>query len=136
MSAGIPLTDADRWDWLILLRQQCVSALASGASSVILTCSALKRNYRDILRSAVYNEHRVPVHFIHLSAPMDLLLERIHNRRGHFMKDVMLQSQFAILERPTEDEDDVFTIDVSGDEDSVRRAARSFIEDVFERNSH
>ncbi|KAL1306910.1 hypothetical protein AAFC00_005553 [Neodothiora populina] len=123
MAAGIPLTDADRWDWLILLRDQSVSALASGASGVVLTCSALKRKYRDVIRIASYNDERVLVHFIYLHASQDVLLSRVHNRVGHYMKDSMVKSQFEALEPPSEAEKDVLAVDVSGDMGSVQHAA-------------
>ncbi|PBP15520.1 glucokinase [Diplocarpon rosae] len=58
MSRGIPLTDADRWDWLIRLRTEAMARLAStGAQGVVLTCSALKRKYRDVIRVAPYYSH-------------------------------------------------------------------------------
>jgi gluconokinase len=80
MANNIPLTDADRWDWLILLRDQAVAALSTGASGVVLTCSALKRKYRDVIRVASYNDNNVLVHFIYLSATQELLLQRVHGR--------------------------------------------------------
>lgn len=131
MANNIPLTDADRWDWLILLRDQAVAALNTGASGVVLTCSALKRKYRDVIRVASYNDHNVLVHFIYLSATQELLLQRVHGRVGHYMKDSMVKSQFDALEPPTEDERDVMSVDVSGDFASVQRLALEVVNQVM-----
>lgn len=131
MANNIPLNDADRWDWLILLRQQSVAALDSGATGVVLTCSALKRKYRDVMRVASYNDHKVLVHFIYLHAPQEVLLARVHARVGHYMKDSMVRSQFESLEKPVEDETDVLTVDVSGDFTSVQRLALGVVNKVM-----
>ncbi|KAJ9628003.1 hypothetical protein H2203_003223 [Taxawa tesnikishii (nom. ined.)] len=131
MAHNIPLTDADRWDWLILLRDQSVAALGSGATGVVLTCSALKRKYRDVIRIASYNNHNVLVHFIYLHASQEMLLQRVHNRVGHYMKDSMVKSQFEALEEPTEDEKDVLTVDVSGDFASVQKLAVEVVDKVM-----
>ncbi|KAI1176729.1 thermoresistant gluconokinase [Nemania sp. FL0916] len=114
MSKGIPLTDADRWDWLTLLREESLKQLASGAKGVILTCSALKRKYRDVIRVAPYFSHDVLLHFIYLHAPEAVLLDRVGLRQGHYMGANMVRSQFEILEPPTADETDVISVDVSG----------------------
>ncbi|KAI0164788.1 thermoresistant gluconokinase [Xylariaceae sp. FL1272] len=119
MGNGIPLTDADRWDWLTLLREEALRQLASGAQGVVLTCSALKRKYRDVLRVAPYFSHDIQLHFIYLSAPEALLLERVGLRQGHYMGANMVHSQFEILEPPTAEETDVISIDVSGPISSV-----------------
>ncbi|KAJ8116091.1 hypothetical protein ONZ43_g4517 [Nemania bipapillata] len=114
MGNGIPLTDADRWDWLTLLREESLKQLASGARGVVLTCSALKRKYRDVIRVAPYFSNDVCLHFIYLHAPEAVLLERVGLRQGHYMGANMVRSQFEILEPPTADETDVISIDVSG----------------------
>ncbi|KAI4755629.1 shikimate kinase [Aureobasidium sp. EXF-3400] len=131
MANNIPLTDADRWDWLILLRDQAVAALNTGASGVVLTCSALKRKYRDVIRVASYNDNNVLVHFIYLSATQELLLQRVHGRVGHYMKDSMVKSQFDALEPPTVDERDVMSVDVSGDFASVQKLALEVVNRVM-----
>lgn len=135
MAAGMPLDDADRWDWLVLLRQQSVAALEAGATGVVLTCSALKRKYRDVMRIASYNDHNVLVHFLYLSAPQEVLLQRVHSRIGHYMKDSMVRSQFAALEEPKEDETDVLPIDVSGDFDSVQRFSLEVVNRVMAQDA-
>jgi gluconokinase len=135
MANNIPLTDADRWDWLILLRDQAVAALTTGASGVVLTCSALKRKYRDVIRVASYNDNEVLVHFIYLSATQELLLQRVHGRVGHYMKDSMVKSQFDALEPPTKDEKDVMSVDVSGDFASVQQLALEVVNHVMASDS-
>ncbi|KAI1810771.1 thermoresistant gluconokinase [Poronia punctata] len=114
MANGIPLTDADRWDWLTLLREESLRQLASGAEGVVLTCSALKRKYRDVIRVAPYYSHDVQLHFIYLHAPEAVLLERVGLRENHYMGANMVRSQFEILEPPTAEETDVISVDVSG----------------------
>ncbi|KAI1312556.1 thermoresistant gluconokinase [Xylaria venustula] len=119
MANNIPLTDADRWDWLTLLREESLRQLALGAEGVVLTCSALKRKYRDVIRVAPYFTHDVQLHFIYLHAPESILLHRVLNREGHYMGPNMVRSQFEILEPPTAEETDVISIDVSGDAKEV-----------------
>ncbi|KAI1156817.1 thermoresistant gluconokinase [Nemania diffusa] len=114
MANGTPLTDADRWDWLTLLREESLKQLKSGAKGVVLTCSALKRKYRDVIRVAPYFSNDIHLHFIYLHAPEAVLLERVGLRQGHYMGANMVRSQFEILEPPTPDETDVISVDVSG----------------------
>ena len=114
MAKGQPLTDADRWDWLILLREEVLTNLKlSGSNGVIVTCSALKRKYRDVLWMATYLHPDILVHFVFLSASETLLLGRVRARKGHYMKDYMVRSQLQSLETPQSDESDVLTIDAS-----------------------
>lgn len=68
MHSGQPLEDADRWDWLVRLREAAVQSLREGSPGVVLTCSALKRKYRDVLRIATYFFSNFAVHFVVLSA--------------------------------------------------------------------
>ncbi len=96
MRAGIPLTDADREQWLHVLRQVIVQALAKNEFSV-LTCSALKVKYRDEL-----TEDDFRVKFVHLTGPPALIEERLKSRRGHFMPPMLLASQLAILDPPAD----------------------------------
>jgi gluconokinase len=99
MQAGIPLTDEDREPWLHSLRDWMSEEYDAGRSTVI-TCSALKRAYRDILRTA-----HGPVVFAHLEGPVDLIADRMKNRPGHFMPPSLLPSQLESLEvlEPGED---------------------------------
>jgi gluconokinase len=122
MARGEPLTDADRWDWLILLRDEAIKTLLSQPSSnqpgtpngVILTCSALKRKYRDILRIASLKHPSIHVHFVFLKATEALLMDRVRARKNHYMKDYMVRSQFESLEAPAEDEGDVLGVEAGG----------------------
>lgn len=123
MSNGIPLTDADRWDWLTALREESLRQLEAGNSGVVLTCSALKRKYRDVIRVAPYFSPDLHLHFIYLHAPEEVLLKRVTARQGHYMGANMVHSQFNILEPPTEEEVDVISIDVSQSIDDVNKEA-------------
>lgn len=116
MSSGIPLGDADRAPWLALIRDWIRRQADEGRSTVI-TCSALKRRYRDILREA-----GIPVRFVQLSADPDLVAERIAARRGHYMPPSLLASQFADLEPLQPDEDGVL-VSVAGTPDTVTAQA-------------
>jgi len=114
MSSGQPLNDADRWDWLIKLREHCVSELLKGSAGVVLTCSALKKKYRDVLRIASYHHDTILVHFAYLKATREMLLARVRARQGHYMKDDMVFSQLEDLQAPTEDERDCISVEVAG----------------------
>jgi gluconokinase len=113
MSNGIPLTDADRWDWLTLLREESLRLINAGNAGVVLTCSALKKKYRDVIRVAPYFVPNLHLHFIYLSAPEEVLLRRVAARANHFMPPSMVASQLSILEPPSEQEVDVISIDVT-----------------------
>lgn len=91
MTAGQPLTDDDRWPWLRSIAAWIAeqAALAGG----VVTCSALKRTYRDLLRSAAES-----VWFLHLDGDRALIAERMATRTGHFMPPALLDSQLADLE--------------------------------------
>ncbi len=93
MASGHPLTDADRAPWLAAI----VAALDAAQAPLVLTCSALKRRYRDVLR-------RPGLHFIFLDGTRQQLAERLAARSGHFMPAALLDSQLADLERPGPEE--------------------------------
>ncbi|MCP1771369.1 gluconokinase [Neisseria perflava] len=99
MAAGIPLGDEDRAPWLAALRDWMTAQTFAGAACTVVTCSALKRRYRDTLREAAGR-----VVFIHLNPPVDLNRQRLQVRQGHFMKADMLDSQLAALETLAADE--------------------------------
>ncbi|ARW17656.1 thermoresistant gluconokinase [Komagataeibacter europaeus] len=99
MAAGIPLTDADRLPWLQACHKWLLGRVASGQGG-ILTCSALKRSYRDLLRA----DGAADIVFVYLEIPEDVLAERLQRRRGHYMPPSLLPSQLATLEPPTADE--------------------------------
>jgi gluconokinase len=92
MAHGEPLADGDRHPWLTSIRDW-ISLQAEAGHSVVVTCSALKRSYRDILRGA-----RADVRFVQLMAGQDVVRSRMTERSGHFMPSSLLASQFAALE--------------------------------------
>ena len=92
MAAGHPLDDADRAPWLQALTDEIAKDEAAGRSSVV-GCSALKRAYRDILRSGAPD-----VRFLHVHGSVALLTERVSDRPGHFFPAKLLESQIATLE--------------------------------------
>ena len=89
MAAGVPLTDEDRWPWLRSIGAWMSAEIAAGRSAVV-TCSALRRSYRDLLR-----EGRPEVVFCHLTADPDLFGERVSHRTDHYMPASLLPSQLA-----------------------------------------
>lgn len=99
MAAGIPLTDDDRRPWLLAIAARLREAKRAGAGLVV-SCSALKRSYRDLLRS----EAQADVQVVYLQGSPALIAERMAQRRGHFMPPALLESQFATLEEPAPDE--------------------------------
>ncbi|MDR7254136.1 gluconokinase [Nocardioides sp. BE266] len=116
MSAGTPLDDDDRRPWLEVLGRLLAFHHVDGVSSV-LTCSALKRSYREMLRAGVPEGS---VFFVHLNAPFEVLRQRMESRE-HFMPPSLLQSQLDTLEPLGADEaGEVF--DVSGAVEDVVRA--------------
>jgi carbohydrate kinase (thermoresistant glucokinase family) len=97
MAAGTPLTDADRADWLDAIAAR-LSALQAH-EGLVVSCSALRRVYRDRLRAATPE-----LHFVHLHGDHTLLAARIGQRQGHYMPPALLASQLETLEIPTHDE--------------------------------
>jgi gluconokinase len=108
MAAGHPLTDADRWPWLDAIGRWIDERRAAGESAVV-TCSALKRSYRDHLR-----RDRPEVYVVYLHGSKELIAERMVARQGHFFRAELLDSQFADLEPPVPDEG-ILTVEVTAD---------------------
>ena len=98
MSSGVPLTDDDRAEWLRSLAARIREGKESGAGLVV-SCSALKRAYRDILCGAASE-----LQFVFLQGPRALLAARLASRLGHYMPPSLLESQLATLEEPSPDE--------------------------------
>jgi gluconokinase/shikimate kinase len=96
MSSGVPLTDDDREPWLATVSSWIIEHAMAGSPGVI-TCSALKRRHRDVLRER-------NVVFVHVSGSGELIARRLAERGGHFMPASLLASQFAALESPAPDE--------------------------------
>lgn len=116
MSAGIPLDDADRRPWLEILAARIRAREAEGNSS-ILSCSSLRRRYRDLLRTGAPR-----VLFLHLHGDKAVLSARLAARKGHFFPPGLLDSQFAGLEPLGADEDGL-VVDVALDPDAQVAAA-------------
>jgi gluconokinase len=106
MSAGMPLTDDDRAGWLTRLGEE-LEAVINAGECPILTCSALKRSYRDRLRAAVPG-----LGFVFLELTPETAAQRVANRPGHFMPASLIDSQFATLEAP-HGEDATLTVDAT-----------------------
>jgi len=125
MSAGIPLTDVDRADWLERLAALISESLGKGRPGV-MACSALKQKYRDVL--AVDPQQ---VRFVYLKGTPQQIRLRVQSRPGHYMKAGMVKSQFAALEEPF----DVFTIDIDCSlEESLNLILKAFHLDVDRRS--
>jgi gluconokinase len=112
MHSGVPLTDEDRWPWLRLIGDWMNGQVEEGISSVV-TCSALRRVYRDLLR-----ENRPNVRFCHITAPEAAIADRLDHRAGHYMPPSLLPSQLATLEPLQPDEPGV-TVSGEGTETEV-----------------
>ncbi len=97
MSAGIALTDEDRWPWLDRVAD---TIRTLGATGCVVSCSALKRAYRDHIRA----QAGINVTFVHPEVDLPTLAHRMETRPGHYMPPSLLDSQLATLERPDTDE--------------------------------
>lgn len=126
MSHGTPLTDEDRWPWLRVINSWMVAREALGENTVV-SSSALKRAYRDVLRE------NVDVFFLHLSGSQELIQSRLSARKGHFMPPALLPSQFADLQ-PLEPDEVGATVSIEGDMetmiDNAITAVREYAESV------
>ena len=98
MAAGTALTDADRAGWLATIAS-CLGAAQAAGQGLVVSCSALKRSYRDQLRAACPG-----LRFIHLHGTTEQLRARLQSRSGHYMPASLLNSQLATLEAPAADE--------------------------------
>jgi gluconokinase len=103
MARGLPLTDADRVEWLAALGRE----LAQASAPVVLACSALKRKYRDQLRVASPG-----LRFVFLQLSLEAARERVGSRPDHFFSAALVQSQFQTLEPPV-GETGVLTVDAN-----------------------
>jgi len=108
MNAGIPLTDEDRWPWLVTVGQ---TLAAEGR--IIVACSALKRAYRDKIRSSAPDTV-----FVYLHGTREVLAERLGARKGHFFPAALLDSQLAILE-PLDTDEAGFVVNIDAPLDRI-----------------
>ncbi len=120
MTAGTPLTDDDRYRWL----KACGQWLAQHTDGGVLSCSALKRRYRDQLCS-----HCPRVEFLHLTGSPEVIGRRQASRPGHFMPATLLQSQFAALE-PLGTDEHGLALDV---DENVESIIETFVSYLAER---
>ncbi len=112
MASGVALTDADRLPWLDSIAAWIRDHIDAGRDGVV-TCSALKRAYRDLLRGG--NEEVV---FVYLRGTKELIAQRLSARHGHYMPAALLDSQFADLEPPAADEPAI-TVDIGPPADEI-----------------
>jgi len=155
MASGTPLTDADREPWLALVRRTAEDMTAqkqdgverkdgrkveetSGKTGVVISCSALKKYYREMLRGnpslsslssepklSTSNGDMLSTYFVFINGSRSILLERMEKRAGHFMKAGMLDSQLGTLESP-EGEDGVVVVSMEDStEEQVRQASEA-----------
>lgn len=116
MAAGVPLTDEDRWPWLDKIAAWIQLHVASGTPGIV-TCSALRRVYRDRLSGA-------GVAFVHLDGTREVISRRLSNRLDHFMPQSLLGSQFATLESLEPDENGIVVQLGQGPKDEVKEIMR------------
>ncbi len=123
MAAGIPLNDDNRAGWLRALAEQLRVARVNN-TGVVLTCSALKRRYRDVLRTGSDT-----IRFIALTGDPSLLRDRLNSRTGHYMPASLLDSQLAALELPQPDES-AWTYDIAQEPDVIVAAIVARLQDA------
>ncbi len=121
MRAGTPLTDADRHDWLQAVATQLANPTALH-NGVVVSCSALKRSYRDLLRAAAPS-----LRLLFLHGDPALLAQRLAQRQGHYMPASLLHSQLATLEPPQPDEGAI-VLDIAPTPQHIVAAARRGLE--------
>ncbi|KIM45505.1 hypothetical protein M413DRAFT_66734, partial [Hebeloma cylindrosporum] len=156
MSSGQPLNDADREPWLELIRRTAIAEVAEQehqlqmeektrvvVRGVVVSCSALKKYYRDILRGKQRQRQKdpatilshsadledahvgpdivLPTYFVFIDGTRELLLERMEKRPGHFMKASMLDSQLDTLESPVGEEGVIVVSQRDSTEEQVRK---------------
>lgn len=119
MSRGEPLTDQDRWPWLQAIADWIDQHRKAGTTAVV-TCSALKRAYRDIVTARQSADVRV----VYLKGDFALIEARLRTRRGHFMPPELLKSQFDALEEPAPEEDAIVASIAGAPEDIADRIVR------------
>lgn len=123
MSAGTPLTDEDRLPWLDAIGGWARGRVGLGG---VVSCSALKRSYRDRLRAAAPG-----VVFVHLTGDRALIEDRMSHREGHFMPTALLDSQFATLQ-PLEPDEVGIAVDVTGSPQEITERALTALKGLSE----
>lgn len=121
MSAGTPLTDADRWPWLEIIGK-AMKAECDKGHGVVASCSSLKKAYRQKLAEAAGR----PITFIYLHGSRNLLAARMAERKGHFMPASLLDSQLATIEIPGPEEN-ALHLDVVLPVDELVRRSKAYL---------
>ncbi|POG64000.1 hypothetical protein GLOIN_2v1679725, partial [Rhizophagus irregularis DAOM 181602=DAOM 197198] len=121
MKSGIPLDEEDRVPWLNAVKNEFINiSKTSSKPYIFVACSALKYNYREFLRN-VPDNNDIKVWFLYLKGSKELLQQRIIERKDHFMKLNMLESQLNTLEEPNPDsEERIIIIDISKEVDKIK----------------
>lgn len=133
MSAGHPLVDADRWDWLDKIISTALDLeKTTSPKGIVITCSALKRAYRDRMRRRVDEAREKGSHirewFVFCNLSQDASMRRVRDRPGHYMKAGMVASQFADLEVPDpKEEERVYVLNVERSIPEVDQDAVSYV---------
>lgn len=125
MAAGTPLTDHDRAPWLRRVAQ-LIERETRGRTPAVVACSALRRRYRDVLRTHSGGD----VFFVHLSGSVGVLSQRMAARTGHFMPPALLESQLNTLE-PLETDEAGVVVDIDDTVDNVVARAFAAVVDHF-----
>jgi gluconokinase len=120
MSSATPLTDEDRWPWLDSIADWIAAHEKFGG---VVTSSALKRRYRDVLRGGG------DTWFLHLNGDRDLIADRLKQRTGHFMPASLLDSQLADLE-PLEPDESGLTVNAGDPPDQIMKAATTAFKEL------
>jgi carbohydrate kinase (thermoresistant glucokinase family) len=129
MAAGQALTDDDRASWLERLAKRAVESINDlGYDSVVVSCSALRKSYRDALRSHIGSSARAL--FLDLQCEPQVLAERIGARKDHYMPESLIESQVSAYEAPAVSEVDVLPVDAAAPPDVVLEEARGLLADV------
>ncbi|KAK3389858.1 P-loop containing nucleoside triphosphate hydrolase protein [Podospora didyma] len=140
MSRGEPLTDADRAGWLQALAEHETAHPPSFPPSsklphMVMTCSALKKHYRDVLREGGAEAKNLRIRFVFLDGPEALLARRAAERKGHYAGANLVRSQFEALERPnSEDEPDVLVVDVDRPLEDTMRDVMNKVKEAMMRD--
>jgi carbohydrate kinase (thermoresistant glucokinase family) len=128
MAASIPLTDDDRWLWLETIKASALLQLSeNGCENIIVTCSALKRIYREELRRSKV----LKTTFVMLQAEDEVLKHRVAEREGHYMGRDMVESQVTSLQSPGVDEVDVVPVDMEGEKEATISEVLEILRRIF-----
>lgn len=127
MAASQPLDGNDRQPWLERI-SDVIFSLEQKNESGVLVCSALKKRYRDQLRKGSNK-----VRFLWLTGDYDCILARMQQRKGHFMPEALLRSQFAALEAPDSSETDIVAIDIAPTVAQIVANALTLLEQAHSR---